>query len=146
MSDIEAGELHSKLSRPNYNLLLDSLNLLFKTTLKHSRLQTSVTSLVNCNKLMKLGFDQSVAFLQNESRSFWTHYSSDTLYGREGVFIGYRIEISSNFVDTMKNDDANDDIIGLYWVDIWGWLSMGALFETNLYKNLTKKDFYKSQL
>lgn len=82
MSDIEAGELHSKLSRPNYNLLLDSLNLLFKTTLKHSRLQTSVTSLVNCNKLMKLGFDQSVAFLQNESRSFWTHYSSDTLYGR----------------------------------------------------------------
>lgn len=95
---------------------------------------------------MKLGFDQSVAFLQNESRPFWTHYSSDTLYGREGVFIGYRIEISSNFVDTMKNDDENDDIIGLYWVDIWGWLSMGALFETNLYKNLTKKDFYKSQL
>lgn len=32
MSNIEAGELHSKLSRPNYNLLLDSLNLLFKTT------------------------------------------------------------------------------------------------------------------
>ena len=58
---------------------------------------------------MKLGFDQSVAFLQNKSRSFWTHYSSDTLYGREGVFIGYRIEISSNFVDTMKNDDENDD-------------------------------------
>ena len=72
MSNIEAGELHSKLSRPNYNLLLDSLNLLFKTTLKHSRLQTSVTSLVNCNKLMKLGFDQSVAFLQNKFRSFWT--------------------------------------------------------------------------
>lgn len=70
MSNIEAGELHSKLSRPNYNLLLDSLNLLFKTTLKHSRLQTSVTSLVNCNKLMKLGFDQSVAFLQNKFRSF----------------------------------------------------------------------------
>lgn len=66
------------------------------------------------------------------------------LYGWEGVFIGYCIEILFNFVDIMKNDDENDDIIGLYWVDIWGWLLMGVLFEMNFYKNLIKKDFYKS--
>lgn len=105
MSDIEAGELHSKLSRPN---LIDSLNLLFKTTFKHSRLQISFISLVNCNELMKLGFDQWLSYRKNlnplEPIALQIRYMDEKAFSTD----------ISNFVDTMKNDDEKNDIVGLY--------------------------------